>query len=45
MIQKDGLILEGNNAVELDLRSIAKGVYMMNLVSSESKSVTRLVIE
>jgi len=42
---KDGKAVEGINSIPLDLKSVAKGVYMINLMQSDNQLNERVVVE
>jgi len=42
---KDGASVIGINAIDLDMRSVAKGVYMLSLQQGENKNQQRVVVE
>ena len=42
---KDGKVEEKINAVELDISSIAKGIYMISIQQNDTKTQQRLMVE
>jgi hypothetical protein len=42
---KDGKTVQGVNAIDLDMSSVAKGVYMIALQQGENRSQQRLIVE
>lgn len=42
---KDGKAVEGANAINVDLKSVAKGVYMINLLQGDNKMTEKVIVE
>jgi len=45
VMNKDGKFVAGSNTIELDLSHLAKGAYLINLKSGDSKNSERIVVQ
>ena len=45
VLSTDGTATEGVNMIDLDLSTVAKGVYLLNIMSGENAQQVRMVVE
>jgi len=45
MLSTDGVAVEGENLIELNLATVAKGMYVLSVISNESSEQIRVVVE